>query len=110
VDLAGRADVRLRSLSGGERRRLDLALALLGRPRGVVLDEPTTGLDLESRPAVWRIVRNLATAAPPSSPPHHLEEAEELADRISILQVGVVALSGRPQLGTAPVTGRTRGR
>jgi ABC-2 type transport system ATP-binding protein len=59
VDLAGRADVRVRSLSGGERRRLDLALALLGRPRVVVLDEPTTGLDPESRRAVWVIVRAL---------------------------------------------------
>ena len=69
VVLAGRADIRVRSLSGGERRRLDLALALLGRPRLVVLDEPTTGLDPESRRAVWGIVRNWLAAEPPSSSP-----------------------------------------
>jgi ABC-2 type transport system ATP-binding protein len=98
VDLSGRADVRVRSLSGGERRRLDLALALLGRPRVVVLDEPTTGLDPESRRAVWGIVRNLVDGgAAIVLTTHHLEEAEELADRIAILQAGVVVLSGTPQ-------------
>ena len=98
VGLSGRADLRVRSLSGGERRRLDLALALLGRPRVVVLDEPTTGLDTESRRAVWRIVRNLVDGgAAVVLTTHHLEEAEELADRIAILQAGVVVLSGTPQ-------------
>jgi ABC-2 type transport system ATP-binding protein len=98
VALSGRADVRVRSLSGGERRRLDLALALLGRPPVVVLDEPTTGLDPESRRAVWRIVRNLVDGgAAVVLTTHHLEEAEELADRIAILQAGVVVLSGTPQ-------------
>ena len=98
VDLAGRADVRVRSLSGGERRRLDLALALLGRPRVVVLDEPTTGLDPESRRAVWGIVRQLVDGgAAVVLTTHHLEEAEELADRIAILKAGVVVLAGTPQ-------------
>jgi ABC-2 type transport system ATP-binding protein len=98
VDLTGRADVRVRSLSGGERRRLDLALALLGRPRVVVLDEPTTGLDPESRRAVWAIVRGLVDGgASVVLTTHHLEEAEELADRIAILQAGVVALAGTPE-------------
>jgi ABC-2 type transport system ATP-binding protein len=107
VDLAGRADVRVRSLSGGERRRLDLALALLGRPRVVVLDEPTTGLDPESRRAVWRILRNLVDGgAAVVLTTHHLEEAEELADRIAILRAGVVVLSGTPQeiSATQPAT------
>ena len=98
VDLSGRADVRVRSLSGGERRRLDLALALLGRPRVVVLDEPTTGLDPESRRAVWRIVRDLVDGgAAVLLTTHNLEEAEELADRIAILQAGVVVVAGTPQ-------------
>jgi ABC-2 type transport system ATP-binding protein len=98
VDLVGRADVRVRSLSGGERRRLDLALALLGRPRVVVLDEPTTGLDPESRRAVWGIVRGLVRdGAAVVLTTHHLEEAEELADRIAILQAGLVVLSGTPE-------------
>jgi ABC-2 type transport system ATP-binding protein len=98
VDLAGRADVRVRSLSGGERRRLDLALALLGRPRVVVLDEPTTGLDPESRRVVWGIVRDLVRGdAAVVLTTHHLEEAEELADRIAIMRAGVVVASGTPQ-------------
>jgi ABC-2 type transport system ATP-binding protein len=98
VDLSGRADVRVRSLSGGERRRLDLALSLLGRPRVVVLDEPTTGLDPESRRAVWKIVRKLvADGAAVVLTTHNLEEAEVLADRIAILRAGVIVLSGTPQ-------------
>jgi ABC-2 type transport system ATP-binding protein len=98
VDLTGRADVRVRSLSGGERRRLDLALALLGHPRVVVLDEPTTGLDPESRRAVWGIVRNLVDGgAAVVLTTHHLEEAEELADRIAIMRAGVVVVSGTPR-------------
>jgi ABC-2 type transport system ATP-binding protein len=98
VDLSGRADVRVRSLSGGERRRLDLALALLGHPRVVVLDEPTTGLDPESRRAVWGIVRNLVDGgAAVVLTTHHLEEAEELADRIAIMHSGLVVASGTPQ-------------
>ncbi len=98
VDLAGRSDVRVRSLSGGERRRLALALALLGRPRVVILDEPTAGLDAESRRSVWAIVRGLVDAgAAVVLTTHHLEEAEELADRVAILQAGLVVLAGTPQ-------------
>jgi ABC-2 type transport system ATP-binding protein len=95
VDLAGRADVRVRSLSGGERRRLDLALALLGRPRVLVLDEPTTGLDPESRRTVWRLVRDLVDdGAAVVLTTHHLEEAEELADRIAVMRAGRIVLAG----------------
>jgi ABC-2 type transport system ATP-binding protein len=97
VGLTGRAAVRVRSLSGGERRRLDLALALLGRPRVVVLDEPTTGLDPESRRTVWQLVRELADGgAAVVLTTHHLEEAEELADRIAILRDGLIVASGTP--------------
>ncbi|SDF28719.1 ABC-2 type transport system ATP-binding protein [Blastococcus fimeti] len=97
VELTGRAGVRVRSLSGGERRRLDLALALLGRPRVLVLDEPTTGLDPESRRTVWALVHDLVdggTAVVLTT--HHLEEAEELADRIAILRAGRIVLEGTP--------------
>ncbi|PZA23400.1 ATP-binding cassette domain-containing protein [Modestobacter versicolor] len=95
VQLADRADRRVRSLSGGERRRLDLALALLGRPRVVVLDEPTTGLDPESRRQVWRLVRELvADGAAVVLTTHHLEEAEELADRVAVLRAGQIVLAG----------------
>jgi ABC-2 type transport system ATP-binding protein len=95
VGLTDRADRRVRSLSGGERRRLDLALALLGQPEVVVLDEPTTGLDPESRRQVWRLVRDMVdggTAVVLTT--HHLEEAEELADRVAILKAGQIVLAG----------------
>ena len=95
VDLTGRADVRVRSLSGGERRRLDLTLALLGSPRVVVLDEPTTGLDPESRRTVWGLVRQrVAEGAAVVLTTHHLEEVEELADRIAVMRAGRIVLSG----------------
>jgi ABC-2 type transport system ATP-binding protein len=95
VDLTGRADVRVRSLSGGERRRLDLALALLGHPRVLVLDEPTTGLDPESRRTVWGLVRGLVDdGAAVVLTTHHLEEAEELADRIAVMRAGRIVLAG----------------
>ena len=95
VGLTGRAAVRVRSLSGGERRRLDLAMALLGRPRVVVLDEPTTGLDPESRRQVWRLVQDLvADGAAVLLTTHYLEEAEALADRVAVLKAGRLVLSG----------------
>jgi ABC-2 type transport system ATP-binding protein len=98
VDLVGRASVRTGSLSGGERRRLDIAMALLGRPRVVVLDEPTTGLDPESRRTVWRLIRRLVDdGVAVVLTTHHLEEAEALADRIAVMRSGVVALSGTPE-------------
>ncbi|MGY1811511.1 ABC transporter ATP-binding protein [Blastococcus sp. SYSU D00820] len=95
VGLTDRADVRVRSLSGGERRRLDLTLALLGRPRVLVLDEPTTGLDPESRRTVWQLVRRrVREGAAVVLTTHHLEEAEELADRIAVMRAGRIVLSG----------------
>src|SRR3954453_18854022 len=95
VDLGARAGVRVRSLSGGERRRLALALALLGRPRVVVLDEPTTGLDPESRRTVWELIRDLvAGGAAVVLTTHHLEEAEQLADRIAVMRAGRIVLAG----------------
>ncbi len=95
VGLTGHADVRVRSLSGGERRRLDLTLALLGRPRVLVLDEPTTGLDPESRRGVWALVRrSVAEGAAVVLTTHHLEEVEELADRIAVMRAGRIVLSG----------------
>jgi len=95
VDLGSRAGVRVRSLSGGERRRLDLALALLGRPRVVVLDEPTTGLDPESRRTVWGLIRELvADGATVVLTTHDLEEAEQLADRMAVMRAGRIVLAG----------------
>ncbi|MGX7826309.1 ABC transporter ATP-binding protein [Actinokineospora sp. 24-640] len=95
VDLAHRADVRLRGLSGGERRRLDLALAVLNRPEVLFLDEPTTGLDPESRLRTWEIVRSLLDeGATVLLTTHYLEEAEHLADRLAIMHQGRIVVSG----------------
>ncbi|NMR20398.1 ABC transporter ATP-binding protein [Cellulomonas fimi] len=95
VGLAGREDVPVASLSGGERRRLDLALAVMGRPEVLFLDEPTTGLDPQSRRAAWDLVRGLlADGVTIVLTTHYLEEAAELADRIAILHEGRVARTG----------------
>ncbi|MGY1705154.1 ABC transporter ATP-binding protein [Geodermatophilus sp. SYSU D00697] len=107
VGLTDRADVEVRSLSGGERRRLDLTLALLGRPRVLVLDEPTTGLDPESRRTVWELVRGLVDGgAAVVLTTHHLEEAEELADRIAVMRAGEIVLAGTREeiAATQPAT------
>jgi len=97
VDLHHRARVGVAQLSGGERRRLDLALAILGRPDVLFLDEPTTGLDPESRRGAWRLVRNLLDAGTTVLlTTHHLEEAEELADRLAIMHHGRIVRTGTP--------------
>ncbi|WP_084541073.1 ABC transporter ATP-binding protein [Nocardioides alkalitolerans] len=95
LDLRGRAKVKVSSLSGGERRRLDLACTLMGRPELVLLDEPTTGLDPESRREVWRLVRRLREAgATVVITTHYLDEAEALADRLEIMHAGRIVRSG----------------
>ncbi|MBW4716944.1 ABC transporter ATP-binding protein [Saccharothrix obliqua] len=95
LDLAHRRDVRVKQLSGGERRRLDLLLAVLGRPELLFLDEPTTGLDPESRQRTWDVVRGLlAEGTTIVLTTHYLEEAESLAHRLAILHEGEVAVSG----------------
>ncbi|MFF5227737.1 ABC transporter ATP-binding protein [Dactylosporangium sp. NPDC000521] len=95
VGLAHRADVRIRQLSGGERRRLDLAVAVVGRPDLLILDEPTTGLDPESRHGTWRLLRGLlADGVTILLSTHYLQEAQELADRVAILRAGTVVASG----------------
>ncbi|KQV19550.1 MULTISPECIES: ABC transporter ATP-binding protein [unclassified Kitasatospora] len=95
VGLLHRRTVRVKQLSGGERRRLDLALALLGRPEVLFLDEPSTGLDPEARAATWRLVRELrAQGTTVLLTTHYLEEAEELADRLAIMHGGRIVTEG----------------
>lgn len=95
VGLNHRADVAVKSLSGGERRRLDLALAVLGAPQVLFLDEPTTGLDPESRRSAWRLIRGmLDDGVTVVLTTHYLEEAEELADRIGIMHAGELVREG----------------
>jgi len=95
VELEHRATVRVKQLSGGERRRLDLALAILGRPDVLFLDEPTTGLDPESRYNAWRLLRGLLRdGTTVLLTTHYLAEAEELADRLAIMHHGRIAVAG----------------
>ncbi|MFI6661827.1 ABC transporter ATP-binding protein [Streptomyces sp. NPDC050523] len=102
VGLTGRTGVRVKQLSGGERRRLDLALALLARPEVLFLDEPTTGLDAEGRRDTWELVRALSDAGTTVLlTTHYLEEAEDLADRLAILHEGRIAVTGTPGEVTA---------
>lgn len=96
VGLGGRGKVRVKQLSGGERRRLDLAMALLGDPEVLFLDEPTTGLDAEGRQETWELVRELREGGTTVLlTTHYLEEAEELADRLAIMNEGRIAAEGR---------------
>jgi ABC-2 type transport system ATP-binding protein len=102
VDLAHRAGVPVAQLSGGERRRLDLALAVLGRPEVLFLDEPTAGLDHESRARAWQLIRDLlGEGTTVVLTTHYLEEAETLADRIAILDAGAIVREGTPAQVTA---------
>ena len=97
LTLEGRADVRMRALSGGETRRVDLACTLMGGHELVILDEPTTGLDPESRRDVWRVLLDLrAEGATILVTTHYLEEAETLADRLEIMHAGRIVRSGTP--------------
>ncbi|MFE2046485.1 ABC transporter ATP-binding protein [Streptomyces sp. NPDC059477] len=102
VGLADKGDVRVKQLSGGERRRLDLALALIGRPEVLYLDEPTTGLDAEGRRDTWELVASLRdTGTTVLLTTHYLEEAESLADRLAIMHKGRIAVTGTPAEVTA---------
>ena len=100
LDLRGRRDVAARNLSGGELRRLDLACTLMGRPEVVMLDEPTTGLDPESRRAVWDLISGLRDeGGTVLLTTHFLDEAEQLADRVSIMREGRIVREGTvPQI------------
>jgi ABC-2 type transport system ATP-binding protein len=97
VGLAEKRDARVRTLSGGQQRRLDLALALIGDPELIFLDEPTTGFDPGARRAAWDTVRNLrALGKTILLTTHYLDEAEQLADRVAVLRDGVIVREGRP--------------
>jgi ABC-2 type transport system ATP-binding protein len=97
LTLESRADVRMRALSGGETRRVDIACTLMGGHELVILDEPTTGLDPESRRDMWRVLLDLrAEGATILVTTHYLEEAETLADRLEIMHAGRIVRSGTP--------------
>ena len=101
VGLSEKADARTRELSGGQRRRLDLALALVGDPELVFLDEPTTGFDPAARRTAWGVVRRLKELDKTVVlTTHYLDEAQELEDRVAIVKEGRIVAEGPPdQLG-----------
>ncbi|MBA3328291.1 MAG: ATP-binding cassette domain-containing protein, partial [Solirubrobacterales bacterium] len=98
VGLSDAADRRSSTYSGGMRRRLDLALALLHRPRILFLDEPTTGLDVQSRTSLWEEVARLARDEGTTVflTTQYLEEADVLADRVGIIDRGAIVAEGTP--------------
>ena len=105
IGLVEKRDARVKSLSGGQARRLDLGLALVGDPELVFLDEPTTGFDPGARRAAWETIRSLRSLGKTILlTTHYLEEAEHLSDRVAVLREGRIVAAGRP----AELMGRSR--
>jgi ABC-2 type transport system ATP-binding protein len=98
VGLQDKRDARASSLSGGQRRRLDVALGIVGRPELLFLDEPTTGFDPEARRQFWGLIESLAEAGTTILlTTHYLDEAEHLADRVAVINAGRIVEVGSPQ-------------
>jgi ABC-2 type transport system ATP-binding protein len=98
VGLADQAEQRASALSGGQRRRLDVALALIGDPELIFLDEPTTGFDPAARRASWEVIAGLRDLGKTVFlTTHYMEEAERLADRIAVIAAGEIVAEGTPQ-------------
>jgi ABC-2 type transport system ATP-binding protein len=97
VGLTGQERRKVRALSGGQQRRLDLALGLIGNPRLLFLDEPTTGFDPNARRDAWQIVRNLRDAGTTIVlTTHYMDEAQALADRVAVMSGGRIVAEGPP--------------
>ncbi|SBT46669.1 ABC-2 type transport system ATP-binding protein [Micromonospora auratinigra] len=114
VGLGGKAKARTHTLSGGQKRRLDVALGIIGRPELLFLDEPTTGFDPEARREFWELIRDLAAAGTTIVlTTHYLDEAESLADRVGVIAAGrVIEVAppnrlGNRQEGLVTVSWRT---
>jgi ABC-2 type transport system ATP-binding protein len=105
VGLADKRDARVRTLSGGQKRRLDLGVALVGDPKLVFLDEPTTGFDPAARRSAWELVRALRSLGTTILlTTHYLDEAQQLADRVAVIRAGEIVSLGAP----ADLIGETR--
>src|SRR5215468_6888656 len=107
IDLVGlgeKRDARVKTLSGGQKRRLDLGVALVGDPDLIFLDEPTTGFDPAARRAAWELIRSLRSLGKTILlTTHYLDEAEQLADRVAVMREGHIVREGTP----AELTGDT---
>jgi ABC-2 type transport system ATP-binding protein len=98
VGLAAKRDARLKTLSGGQKRRLDLGVALVGDPDLLFLDEPTTGFDPAARRNAWEMIRSLRSLGKTVLlTTHYLDEAEQLADRVAVLREGLIVREGTPR-------------
>jgi ABC-2 type transport system ATP-binding protein len=107
VGLEEKANARIKTLSGGQKRRLDLAVALVGDPELLFLDEPTTGFDPGARRMAWETIRSLrALGKTILLTTHYIEEAQQLADRVAVLRAGRIVGLGTPSelIGAAPAT------
>jgi ABC-2 type transport system ATP-binding protein len=97
VGLQEKAGERVKSLSGGQKRRLDLGIALIGDPDLVFLDEPTTGFDPQARRAAWQMIRSLRSLGKTVLlTTHYLDEAEQLSDRVAVMREGQIVRVGTP--------------
>ncbi|WIM95114.1 ABC transporter ATP-binding protein [Actinoplanes oblitus] len=97
VGLTAKKSSKIRTLSGGQRRRVDVALGIVGRPELLFLDEPTTGFDPEARRQFWELIRTLAgDGTTILLTTHYLDEAEALADRLAVLADGRIVAEGTP--------------
>jgi len=95
--LAEKADARVKTLSGGQRRRVDLALGIVGDPELIFLDEPTTGFDPSARRKSWELIANLRTLGKTILlTTHYMDEAQNLADRVAVIAGGVIVATGTP--------------
>jgi ABC-2 type transport system ATP-binding protein len=98
VGLTEKRDARIKTLSGGQKRRLDLGIALVGDPDLVFLDEPTTGFDPAARRAAWEMIRSLRLLGKTVLlTTHYLDEAEQLADRVAVMRDGAIVKIGTPR-------------
>jgi ABC-2 type transport system ATP-binding protein len=98
VGLTEKRDARVKTLSGGQKRRLDLGVALVGNPDLVFLDEPTTGFDPAARRAAWEMIRSLRSLGKTVLlTTHYLDEAEQLADRVAVMREGRIVTLGTPR-------------
>jgi ABC-2 type transport system ATP-binding protein len=114
VDLVGlgeKRDAKVKTLSGGQKRRLDLGIALVGDPELVFLDEPTTGFDPAARRNAWELVRSLrGLGKTVLLTTHYLDEAQQLADRVAVLVAGRIVRIGKPSELTAGTRAQIRYR
>lgn len=97
VGLTEKADARIKTLSGGQKRRLEVALGIVGDPDLIFLDEPTTGFDPSARRQAWEVIDNLTTLGKTILlTTHYMDEAQNLADRVAVIDQGVIVAEGTP--------------